>query len=330
MERKVVAILLIFVLALGLVACASNEEATVDNEEASNAEVVEENESTDDSIEAEEEVATEPYLVFTDGMGREITLEEEPMTVISVAPSVTETVYAVGAGDKLVGRTDYCNYPEAALDVDSIGSLREVNIERISEINPDIVLASTHFKEETLNKIESLGIPVAMIINQENFDGVYSNIETVGLILNKEKEAKAVVSEMKTTVDTVKEKLDGVEKKSVYYVIGYGEYGDYTATGDTFIHGMIELAGGDNIAKDATGWKYTLEKIVEHDPEMIFAENNEATLEGIRSANGYKDLTAVQEGQLYGINKQKIEIMGPRLAEGLLELAKMIHPARFN
>jgi len=317
MLKKVFVLFMLIVLSVSLIGC-TDEISDTAKETA---------EETEEVIESEE---NEPYLIFTDGMNREIILKEEPMRVISVAPSVTETIFAIGAGNKLVGRTDYCNYPEATESVESIGSLQEVNIEKISELEPDIVIASTHFKEETLKKIESLGIPVAMIINQNSFEGVYSNIEEISNILNKRDEANIIIDDMKESVAYVKNKVSSTEKKSVYYVIGYGESGDFTATGDTFIHQMLEIAGGNNIAKDATGWKYSLEKIVEMDPDVIITESDASTMLGLEEANGYKDLSAVKKGNVYGIDKDKVEIMGPRLADGLLQIAKAIHPGVFK
>jgi iron complex transport system substrate-binding protein len=286
----------------------------------------------DENVEVISGVITEeiPYLVFTDGIDREVTIDLEPMTIISVAPSVTETIFALGAGDKLVGRTDYCDYPLEVSEVESIGSLMDVNIEKIVEINPDIVLASTHFKEETLEKLENLNIKVAVIISEETFEGVYSNIETIGKIVNKNNEANEIVNTMKEKVNYVKETVKDLDKKSIYYVVGYGEYGDFTATGDTFISEMLETAGGENAAKDAVGWKYSLEKLVEKNPNILLCKNDENTINEIKKANGYKDLTAVKEGFLIGVDKNSVERMGPRLADGLIEIAKAIYPEIFK
>ncbi|MEA1974455.1 MAG: ABC transporter substrate-binding protein, partial [Bacillota bacterium] len=131
-------------------------------------------------------------------------------------------------------------------------------------------------------------------------------------------------------VDYVKESVKDVDKLSVYYIIGYGEYGDFTATGETFISEMLEIAGGENIAKDATGWKYSLEKLVEKDPEIVICESDESTFNGVKEANGYKDLTAVKNGKLFSVDKNLVSRMGPRLAEGLLEISKLIHPEIFK
>lgn len=315
---------LIFVLLLLLVFSVTG--CTVKNEEVeSNVEIVEEV-----GTEVEVPVEESPYLVFVDGMDRDITLDKEPMTIVSVAPSVTETIFALGASDKLVGRTDYCDYPLEASSIESVGSLMDVNIEKIVEINPDIVIASTHFKAETLEKLTDLDINVAVIIAEESFDRVYSNIETIGKIVNRNDESSVIIDEMKEKVDYVKESVKDVDKLSVYYIIGYGEYGDFTATGETFISEMLEIAGGENIAKDATGWKYSLEKLVEKDPEIVICESDESTFNGVKEANGYKDLTAVKNGKLFSVDKNLVSRMGPRLAEGLLEISKLIHPEIFK
>jgi len=310
MLKKSLFLILVIMLVFNITGCNTKEQV-VEKEEI-NEVVVDEN----------------LYLEYIDGMGREVIFENEPMTIISVAPSVTETIFALGAGDKLVGRTDYCNYPSEALEVESVGSLTEINIEKIAEINPDVVLASTHFKQEVLDKLTELNIKVAIIISQENFDGVYKNIEDIGKIVNKNEEANNLVSEMKSKVNYVKNSVKEIDKKSVYYVVSYGEYGDFTATGDTFISEILEMAGGDNIAKDATGWKYSIEKLVEQDPEIMICESDESTMSGIIKANGYKELTAIKNGNLFGVDKNMISRMGPRLADALIQVAKIINPEK--
>jgi len=128
---------------------------------------------------------------------------------------------------------------------------------------------------------------------------------------------------MKDTVSRVQKAVEGKEKPSVYYIVGYGEYGDYTATGETFISSVIEMAGGSNIAADTTGWIYSLEKLVEKDPDIIVG--SQAAKEYFEQTNGYKDLTAVKEGRIYAIDVNLLERQGPRLAEGLKLLYEIFH-----
>ncbi|MBP2026809.1 iron complex transport system substrate-binding protein [Acetoanaerobium pronyense] len=268
-------------------------------------------------------------MTIVDSYGRAVELETEPQRVISIAPSITEIIYSIDAQEKLVGRTDFCDYPEDVIEIESIGSLTDPSIEKIMEINPDIVIASTHFKEDVLKKMEELGIKVLILYGPESFEGVYETVEKVGAILNKEENAKTVVNQMKEKVEYVTSRVQGREKPSVYYVVGYGEFGDYTATGETFISKMIEMAGGSNAADDAQGWKYSIEKVLEKDPDILICSKYFDTKTGIENANGYSQLTAVKEGRLFEIDNNKLDRQGTRLADGLEELAKLIHPDAF-
>ncbi len=264
-------------------------------------------------------------MTITDSYDREITIESEPMRVVSMAPSISETLYYLGAIDKLVGRTEYCDFPEEIQGIDTAGSLMEPNIEKIVDLNPDLVIASTHFSKDSVETLENLGIKVVVFTPEESFDGVYDTITVVGKVLNKENEAIEHVETMKQMVDEVVNRVKELEKKTVYYAIGFGEYGDYTAGGDTFISEMIELAGGENIASDVSGWSYSLEKIIENDPEVVIISKYYGMKESFEAAEGYKELEAVKNGKLIAIDNNKIDRQGPRLAEGLLELAKAIH-----
>lgn len=337
-------VLLIVVMMFSIISCGNNEaggsnniaEANVSEENTNNA--TEENtnnateENTSNATEEDASVVEEAYypITFVDGMDREVTIESEPMTVISLAPSMTEMIFAIGDGEKLVGRTDYCNFPEEVFDIDSIGSLREPNLEAIIALNPDLILMSTHASEEVLLKFEEAGLNVAILIAQESFDGVYEIMDQVGMIFNKAEQAAALTEKMKSDVEAVKALVEGAEKKSVYYVVGYGEYGDYTATGDTFIHEMLDMAGGDNIAADATGWSYNLETIIEKDPEYIICSELWDTKAALETTEGYMDLTAVKDGKLLEINQDLLSRQGPRLAEGLTALVKLLHPELFE
>lgn len=269
-------------------------------------------------------------MTIVDSYEREVVIEEEPQTVVSVAPNITEAIYAIGAGDKLIGRTDYCDYPAEVSDVESVGSLTDPSIEKIVELDPDIVVASTHFQKEVLEKLEEAGIKVVVLYGEESFEGVYETIDKLGKVMNREANAQEVVDGMKAKVEDVKSKVEGLEKPSVYYVVGYGESGDFTATKETFIAQMIEMAGGTNAADDAEGWKYSLEKLVEKDPDVLVCSKYFDSKAGIESANGYSDLRAVKEGKLYEIDNNKLDRQGPRLADGLEELAELLHPEAFK
>jgi len=283
--------------------------------------------STDTQKEAVQTIY--PYTV-TDSKGNEIVIESEPKKIISVAPSVTELVYALGRGDELLGRTDYCDYPAQAEGVQSIGSLKDPNIEKIIEIKPDIVIASTHFKDDVAKKLQDLGIKIVVLKDSKTIDGAYESINTLGQILNAQGKAQEVVNLNKKKIEEIKEKVKDAETPTAYYVVGFGKTGDYTATGDTFIAEMLNIAGGKNIAQDATGWKYSLEKIIENDPEAIIISKNFVMKDQFMGTDGYKELSAVKNNKVFEIDDNLVNRQGPRIADGVEALAKILHPDLFK
>ncbi len=143
------------------------------------------------------------------------------MNVISVAPNLTETMFKIDAGDKLVGRSDYCDYPDEALDIASVGSIYEPDIEAIVSLDPDLVIVSTHFDEENTEKLKELGIPVITLYEEAEMEGVYDMIETLGLVMNRNEEASDCVEEMRDIIAEVEETIAGQEHPTVYYAVGF-------------------------------------------------------------------------------------------------------------
>lgn len=314
--KKIIKNLTTILIAIGIIAtftaCTSNNKT---------------NSSSDTQKEAVQTVY--PYT-FTDSKENKIVVESEPKRIISIAPSITELVYALGKGDELIGRTDYCDYPEEAKAVQSIGSLKDPNIEKIIELKPDIVIASTHFKDDVAKKLEDLGIKIVVIKDSKSIDGAYESINQLGQILNAQDKAQEVVDSNKKKIEEIKEKVKSAETPSTYYVVGFGKTGDYTATGDTFISEMINIAGGKNIAQDATGWKYSLEKIIENDPEDIIISKNFVMKDQFMATDGYKELSAVKNNKVFEIDDNLVNRQGPRIAEGVESLAKILHPDLFK
>ena len=268
-------------------------------------------------------------ITVIDSYDRTVTIKKTAVRVISAAPNVTETIFALGMGDILIGRTDYCDYPAEAQGVSSIGSLREPDIEAIAELDPDIVIASTHFTKESVDKLTALSIPVVIFADQNSFEGAYRAIRDIARLIGAEYAGASLISSMKTTVDYVKKAVKGKEAPSVYYVIGFGEYGDFTAGGDTFINQIIEMAGGNNIASEIEGWSFSLEQIVDSNPDILVCSKFWNAKDLLTETNGYKDLLAVQTGNLFEIDNNMLDRQGPRLAEGLKALAEIIHPDAF-
>lgn len=269
-------------------------------------------------------------LTITDFYGRKVTIDKKPVRVISAAPNITEIMYALNASDRLKGRTDYCDYPQSVKSVPSIGSITDPSIEKIVELKPDVVIASNLISKAVVDKLQSLNIKVVALHGTEDINGAYDTIQKVDMILGDKAAADKIVSDMKAKVQMVENKVKGAKKPKVYYVVSYGQYGDYTGGKDTYIDKMIQSAGGTNIAEDTDGWKYSLEKIMENDPDMIICSKYFNTKEGIMKENGYKNLRAVKDGNVFEIDNNLLDRQGPRMADGLVELAKAIHPELFK
>ncbi len=276
--------------------------------------------------------AAKPYtLQITDSYNRTVNLPNFPERIVSIAPNMTEFVYALGAGNRLIARSDFCDYPAQAAAIDSIGSLSDPSIEKIVALNPDLVLTSTHLSRKHVDIIQEMGIPVIALYSDGSFEGTYQTARTLGRILDLEDEAAELISEMQSTVELVLKTVARADKRpSVYYVVGFGQFGDYTAGGDTFIGQMLEMAGGQNIAANISGWAYSIEKVLEKNPEIIICSDKDNTPENLQEAEGYRELPAILNGKLVAMDNNLIDRQGPRLAQGLLALAKAIHPELFG
>ena len=292
--KKVSVLLLFVVMSIGLMSCGNSNVSGGNN--------------------AQSEKVSYPVKI-KDSFGKELTLEKEPKKIISVAPNITEIIYKLGAEDKLVGRTDYCDYPEQVENVESIGTLRKPDIEKIIGLEPDLVIASTHFDEENTAKLEAAGIKVIGLYEENDVTGVYGMIETLGTALNKQPEATETVEEMKASIDKVTKTVSELEKPSVYYVVG-------------FVGQLIKLAGGNNIVPESDSWSFSLESLLESDPDIIVVRAGEK--ENFMSTEGYKELTAVKEGRVYEIDNNLLDRQGYRNSEGLLKLAEIFHPEAFK
>ena len=271
----------------------------------------------------------EGYPVTVQGAGgEELVLEAEPLRVVSVGPNITELLYSLGVQEKLVGRTDYCDYPKEVLSVDTIGTLYTPDVEKIISLEPDLVIASTHFLDETKEKLEAVGISVLVLHEENELEGVYRLIDTLGAVFNEKGRALEIVEDMQKRIAAVEEKVAEVEPVSVYYVVGYGDGGDYTAGGDTFIHEILTAAGGRNVAEEVSGWSYSLEKLLEADPDVILV--SEADYEGFVETEPYAGLRAVKEGRVYTIDENLLNRQCDRNADAVEQIARMFYPGVFS
>lgn len=272
----------------------------------------------------QDETATAYPLTIVDSFDNEAVISGEPLRIVSCAPAITEMLFELGAGDKVVGRTDYCNYPLEVSDIESVGMIDVPSIEAIVALEPDLVIASSIFTEDSYKALTDLGITVVIFHDEYDVDGVKNMISSIGEIINRNEAALDLISRMTETIEGVQASVEGLEKPTVYFAMSFGEYGDYTSGGDTYVHQMITTAGGDNIASDLMGWSYSVEKLVEEDPDIIIV--NQYMLEDFLVTAPYSELSAVKNGRVYGIDADLIERQGFRNAEGIALLAELFYP----
>lgn len=255
--------------------------------------------------------------------------KSENISIVSLAPNVTETLYALGAESHLVGRTDYCTYPEDALKLPSIGTLYSPSLEKLVSLQPDMAIATDFVSDELLQSLESAGIEVLSLDVQKTFSGTYTLIREIAQAVDRVKEGELLILAMQNQVKDTVEKARTMDKKRVYFMVDFGSF-DGTATGDTYISEMLEMAGAINIAQDATRWTYSKELLVANDPDLIimttrWGQSDEETRQEFIKTKPYSDLRATKEGNLIFIDSDMISRQGPRSAMALEELAKAIH-----
>lgn len=312
-RKKLVAMLLMMLLAFAVTGCGSSDEAK-------------ESASTQGGVDANGQTVY-PYEAV-DFLGNSYIIEKEPEKIISVAPNMTELLFALNMGENLIGRSDYCDYPEEALNVESMGSLQTPDVEKMISLSPDLVIVSDMIDDQLVDKLKNVGISVLLVEDVTNIDQVYDMMTMVGAAVNKNNEMASLIEDMKETIHSVETAVADLEAPSVYYVVSYGEYGDATPGGDTFMHGLITAAGGDNIGKNISGWTINLEEIIEKDPDVIILP---PYYDGaFQTADHYKDLTAVKEGRVYVIDTNMCDRQGYRNAEAVETLAKIFHPEAFK
>ena len=301
MKRKLIAITLSMALTAALfTGCAQSDS------------------NSDESGASETEAAFSYPLTLEDAYGNVVTVEAEPETVVSVSPALTEIIYALGGEDKLIGRSDYDDYPAEVFDVPSVGPIDLPDTELIVSMDPDVVLASSIFSEEAYNALTDAGITVVIIKDEESLDSVTTYIETVADVIGLHDEGEAlamsVSDEIANVVDQAQETIAD-DDITVYYCMSFGEYGDYTAGPDTYINDIIEAAGCVNAASDADGWSYSAEQLLAADPDIILVPDWGYDM--FLETEPYTELTAVQNGTVFAVDCNLFERVGPRNAEAV-------------
>ena len=282
-----------------------------------------------------EVVKAEFPLTLTDSVGNEITLETAPATIVSMVPSNTEILFELGLGDAIVGVNDYDDYPAEALEKEKIGG-QDFNVEKIVSMNPEIVFAHESGLgkgKEGLQQIRDAGIPVFVVKNAASFEETYTTIETIGQATGKTVEAEKIITDMKAKVEEVLAKLVTVDNKKTVFVETSPEPNIYTPGKNTFMDQMLEMIGAENIAADQEDWfMIAPEEIINRNPDVIIVlyDYIETAVADVYARPGFDTITAIKEKAVVQVKENITSRTGPRLAEGLEEIAKAIYPEAFG
>ena len=273
--------------------------------------------------------ASSGTISVTDGAGDTVTLKAPAQRIVSLAPANTEIAYAVGAGGKVVAGTSYDDYPAEAKSLPKIGDFSNPSVEKIASFNPDLVLAAGGIQDKLRTKLEDLGMQV-YVVDPKSYAEVETDIANIGKLAGTSTQAQQVVDTMVKAAADVTQKVGGTTPASTFLEIYSKPL--MTAGSGTFIDNMITIAGGKNIGADAgSGFpQFSTEVLLKDDPQVYIADSGSMSKPGDLSKRpGFSGLAAVKDGKVYVIEDSYIARPGPRLAEGLQQLAQMIHPEAY-
>jgi len=271
---------------------------------------------------------------FTDDAGRQVSISKTPERIVSHVPPITETLFALGLGDRLVGVSDYCDYPEEAKSKPSVGNYYNPSIESIVALEPDLVLTDGH--SDSIKQLDELEITY-LVVDPKDVDDIFESIELLGRATGIEGAARKLIDDMKREIESVQEQVKDASGVRVIYLIDATDLTNpWTAGPGSFVDHLINMAGGENIAARAIGaWvQISIEEIVNADPEVIILPGKHGTAftvpEVLENNPAWRETTAVKEGNIYVIDGDLVDGYGPRIVQGLQELARIIHPERFK
>lgn len=262
-------------------------------------------------------------LMVTDGLGRHVLIRQPVERVISLAPSITESIFAVGAGDKLVGVTTYCDYPETAKTIEKIGDTQTPNLERIVALKPDVVFVSTASQLEAFMKtLEEQGIAV-YVINASSLKDVLQNLRDLGALLGTDSRAAYFANELDKRAAAVDAKVQGMDRPRVFVQISRSPL--FTVGRTSFVTEIVERAGGISVTRDVEKAfpEFSRETAMASDPDVMILSDSE---DNPSPNDAFKNSKAVKNGRVYRIDPDIISRPGPRLVDALEEIARYLNP----
>ena len=286
------------------------------------------------SSEVEEEKVT--MIEVTDMIGRTVTLDGIPEKIVSLAPSNTEILFALGLSNKIVGVTEFCDYPAEAKEKPKVGGYADADVEKILAAEPDVIFVTDIHVDEVLPALENLGQTV-VVIDPRNLDQVLDSFTLIGKVTGTSAKASQIVQDLSSRINNITDKTSGLaagDRPRVFYVMWHDPL--MTIGADTRINELIETAGGTNIFADTSGYPtIELETLVEADPQVIIAgtgmgEGAEAPFTFAKTESRLADSEARKNNMVFEVNTDLVGRPTERMVEGLEQLAKIIHPELFD
>ncbi|MBP1723413.1 MAG: ABC-type transporter cobalamide binding protein [Deltaproteobacteria bacterium] len=277
--------------------------------------------------------ARAPAATFIDEAGRTLEVNGPPQRIVSVAPNVTEILFALGLEDRLVGVSVYCQYPPEALKKEKIGGYINPSLEKIVALRPDLVIGIAEGDLKTfVDKLAGLKVPV-YIANPRDALQVLTSIQKIGEVTFAQEPARKIVRSMEERVWTIQDKVQGQPRPRVLHILDFNPL--ISAGKGTFVDDLIRFAGGRNVAETATGKypRFSMEEVLVQDPEVILLasmKSRDPMVKQRRWWERWKTISAVKQGRIYVLDSDLIHRPSPRMAEGLERVARAIHPEVFK
>jgi iron complex transport system substrate-binding protein len=274
--------------------------------------------------------------IIRDALGTPYSPTSPPQRIVSLAPNITEILFALDLGEKIVGVTRYCDYPDEALAKEKIGGMVDPNLEKIKSLNPDLVIGFRGNPLQALERLSRLKTTVFVLEIGRNFESVFAIIETVGKITKMENKANVLINSMKEKYLKLQFALQPVIHKPKVFLLLHG-MGLWTCGKESFLHDLLIKAKGENIAGSVSRRyvNYNREQLIHDNPEIvvILAKSKKEftrAREWLRRNSHLKSLRAVQENRIYFLDENLATRPGPRLIEALVQLACLLHPEKFK
>jgi len=271
--------------------------------------------------------------IFKDETGRKVRIPDSPKRIVSMAPSLTEILFTLGLREEIVGVTDFCDYPEAALTKQRIGGFVNPSIEKIVSLKPDLIFGIKDGNRlDTVRRLSDLGFSV-YVVDPTGFDGVVKTIKNIGEVVRRREKSTEIVRKITKKKEAVVRLTQSLPRPKVFFQVGYSPI--VTVGRGSLGDDLIRLAGGRSISENESGSYpvYGVETILSKAPEVIILSSMDSRrdyLNLMKMWQSWKELPAVKINAIYVIDSNLVDRPTPRIVEGLETLAKMIHPEAFG